>query len=96
MKMRIKEKTRVYLENASGIERDVFNVLNSGFWDHYWHGYNNLFDDILIDYNNEYTIEQLRGAMLKLRNNGIVEILSTYDEDTGKINGSGWFITRGL
>lgn len=75
------------------ITATVFNVLKH--WDTlergYWPGMDALFDDLEVYHNLYPTLQEVKTALKVLREKGLIEVLPTFNESTGLLNGSGYF-----
>ena len=73
----------------------ILTVLTEHYKDHdFALSVNGIHDEIIASGRTRQTLTNVRKNLRQLRVDGMIEILATINEKTGKINGCGYFLTR--
>jgi len=75
------------------VDEMILKIMSSKFWENYWHGYDALKDELWSNFNCSITEYQVRFRVKELRKMGKLQVMPTFDDVTGLLNGSGYFIT---
>jgi len=63
---------------------------------HYWYGHEGMKDDLWYGFGASIPISEIKDELRKLYKSGKVEVRPTFSEDTGMLNGSGYFYNEHL
>jgi len=81
-----------YSLNGISLKEAVLYILQS--WDGWWYTYDMLLDQLYDFFGIETNRKEVKEAIKELEKEGLVEFGETFSEQTGLINGSGWFVTH--
>ena len=72
----------------------IIKIMSSKYWKNYWHGYDALKDELWSNFECSITESQVNFRIKALRKMGKLQVRSTFDDGTGLLNWSGYFINH--
>ena len=71
----------------------IIKIMSGKFWQNYWHGYVSLKDELWSRFECSLSESRIKRRVKYLRESKKLEVRPTFDDSTGLLNGSGYFIT---
>lgn len=74
------------------VDEFILKIMSSKYWENYWHGYDDLREELWTKFECRISETQAKFRIKTLRKEGKLQVRPTFDDGTGLLNGSGYFI----